>query len=434
LFLAGLFLCIATGGNLLYALAFGALCFTVYARYKGFSWREILRLQWEGVRKLGNILVILCLIGVITGLWRAGGAIPYIVYHAVDWIDPRFFALWAFLLCCLMSLLTGSALCTASIMGIVLMLLARSSGANEELTAGAILAGMFFGDRCSPMSSSANLVCTVTGTKLYDNIRSMLRTSAVPLLITLAGYILLSLGSAPETVNTEPVRELAAVFCLRLPAILPCAAILLLSLLRLDVKITMSVSVLLSAVTGVLLQGMSAADLLNTALWGYHCDGPLSQMLSGGGLLSMLRVVGIITLSFCYPGLIRATGLLDGFTGHIDKLARRLSPAAATVLVSLPVAMVSCNQNFGIILSSQLCSHCFDRRENAALAIENSIVLTAPLIPWNVAFAAPMAMFGLAGIGCLPYALYLYAVPLLYGAHHFLHLWARHHGFRAHSA
>jgi NhaC family Na+:H+ antiporter len=59
LFLAGLFLCIATGGNLLYALAFGALCFTVYARYKGFSWREILRLQWEGVGSWGTFLVIL---------------------------------------------------------------------------------------------------------------------------------------------------------------------------------------------------------------------------------------------------------------------------------------------------------------------------------------------------------------------------------------
>jgi NhaC family Na+:H+ antiporter len=180
LFLAGLCTCIVTGADLLYALLFGALCFIAYALRRGYRGRALLLLLWEGVAKLKNVVLILFLISIITGLWRACGAIPYVVYHAVGWIDPRRFALWAFLLSCLMSLLTGSALCTSSILGVILMLLARSVGADPLLTGGAVIAGSFFGDRCSPMSSSANLVCAVTGTKLYDNIRAMLRSAPSP--------------------------------------------------------------------------------------------------------------------------------------------------------------------------------------------------------------------------------------------------------------
>ena len=42
------------------------------------------------------------------------------------------------------------------------MALARSGGVSVAITAGTIVAGAYFGDRCSPASSSATLVAAAT--------------------------------------------------------------------------------------------------------------------------------------------------------------------------------------------------------------------------------------------------------------------------------
>ena len=63
LFLGGLALCIRTGVSLLWALAFGLLCFSGQAFRQGFRPREIIALWGRGVRTIGDILKIFVLIG-----------------------------------------------------------------------------------------------------------------------------------------------------------------------------------------------------------------------------------------------------------------------------------------------------------------------------------------------------------------------------------
>ena len=46
LFLAGLGLCIVTGIQILYALLFGLLCFSIYCLAKGYSARETGSMLW----------------------------------------------------------------------------------------------------------------------------------------------------------------------------------------------------------------------------------------------------------------------------------------------------------------------------------------------------------------------------------------------------
>lgn len=76
LFLGGLALCIRTGVSLLWALAFGLLCFSGQAFRQGFRPREIIALWGRGVRTIGDILKIFVLIGMLTAVWRSAGTIP----------------------------------------------------------------------------------------------------------------------------------------------------------------------------------------------------------------------------------------------------------------------------------------------------------------------------------------------------------------------
>ena len=131
---------------------------------------------WSGVRSVRNILIIFGLIGMLTAVWRASGTLPFIIHHTLQWVDPAYFILWVFLLCCLLSLLLGTAFGSVSTLGVIFMMLARSAGLDELATAGAIMSGIYVGDRCSPVSSSAALVCALTNTNIYANMRRMWTT------------------------------------------------------------------------------------------------------------------------------------------------------------------------------------------------------------------------------------------------------------------
>ena len=63
-----------------------------------------------GVKTIRNILMTFVIIGFLTGLWRAGGTIPTIVYYASGVIDPALIVLLTFVLNCLLSFFDGNEL------------------------------------------------------------------------------------------------------------------------------------------------------------------------------------------------------------------------------------------------------------------------------------------------------------------------------------
>ena len=145
-------------------------------------------MSWKGIKTAKNIFITFLLIGMLTALWRAAGTIPSIVSFCVGLMNPSVMIVMAFLLNCLVSVLTGTAFGTAATIGVICMTMAKAMGCKEILTGGAILSGVIFGDRSSPVSTSALLVSELTPTNNFDNIRLMVRTAFVPLILTCAFY------------------------------------------------------------------------------------------------------------------------------------------------------------------------------------------------------------------------------------------------------
>ena len=127
-FLAGLTFCVLTGTEVLFALLFGLVCFSLYSIRRGNSPGRTCSMLLEGASRVSNILIIFVLIGCLTASWRICGAIPFILYHAVSLIQPRYFVLCTFLLCSMMSFLTGTSFGTVSTMGVICMLISNAAG------------------------------------------------------------------------------------------------------------------------------------------------------------------------------------------------------------------------------------------------------------------------------------------------------------------
>lgn len=411
-FVLALAVCIVTGWSLLYALAVGYLIFCAYAWKKGYCLKEIWQMSLSGVSTVKNILLIFGLIGLITALWRASGTIPVIVCYASRLIVPSAFILLTFLLNMLLSVLTGTSFGTSATMGVICMSMGNAMQINPLYVGGAILGGAFWGDRCSPVSSSANLVCTLTETNLFENIRRMLKTAWVPTLMTCMIYYLLGCSENGGTVLLDVEAFFAESFRLHWCAVLPAAAILFLAAFRIPVKRTLGISAGLAFVLCLTLQQMKLSDLLWMLIFGYQTDNPqLASMINGGGLLSMLRATCIVMLSSSYAGIFEKTGLLHSIQERIAALSRRMTSFGGTLVVSVITSMIACNQTLAVMLTSQLCKDTEPDQERFAIALEDTVILLAALVPWSIAGAVPLNAVG-APMRSILFAFYLYFQPL----------------------
>ena len=411
LFAGLLFLSVGFGLPLTAALLGGWVLFFLYGLIRRHRPAALWRMSLRGVKTVGNILFLFLLIGMITALWRACGTIPFLIYHAAGLISPAAFFLLAFLLNALVSFLTGTSFGTAATMGTICMTMAMAMGLSPTLSAGAILSGAFFGDRCSPMSTSALLVAALTKTDIYKNIVLMMRTAAVPFALTCGIYLVCGLRISSGTFSGDLLKPFARGFSLHWSTLLPAAVIVVLSLFRVSVKRTMALSILCSAVLCVAVQGMDLSTLARTALLGYEpALDELKPLLTGGGALSMARPLCIVCISSAYSGLFEGTGLLDGMKKAAGRLARRVTPFGSLLAVSAGTCVISCNQTLAILLSHALCREQQSPQE-LAVGLENTAVILAPLVPWSIAGAVPLATIG-APVTALLAACYLYLIPL----------------------
>lgn len=412
LFCAALISCIAFNITIVPALLFGVLIFLIHGKLTGHTLKAMLTSGGRSMLDASVIVITFILIGILTALWRASGTVPYIVAHSTAVIRPHTVILLTFLLNCLMSLLTGSAFASAATMGVITMTLGTSMQVNPVFLGGAMLAGVYFGDRCSPVSTSAQLVTALTHTNIFTNIRLMAKTSLVPFLVSCAIYAALALLTHPSAGSLDIRSIFDSAFNLHWVCLIPALLLVMLTLFRLDVRIVMIVSILSALPICILTQHMSWQSIGESVLLGFHCsDTHAAALINGGGIVSMINVMLIVCISSSYAGFFRQTGLLDGAKQAVSSLAASVTSFGATMLTSIVTSAIACNQTLSIMLTHQLTDELEDREQTQAINLEDSAVVIAPLIPWSIAGAVPLASVGAPTLS-IALACFLYVLPL----------------------
>lgn len=418
LFLAAVVATLLLDVTLTWAVLLGIVLFTAYGAIKGTPLKDLWDAAWQQGKKMCAVLIIYGLIGCITGLWRSGGTIAFFIYYGTSLMTPRIFLLVSFLLTCLISYALGTSFGVVGTAGVILMALGRSGGVDPAVTAGTVLAGAYFGDRCSPASSSATLVAASTGTKLYDNLVMMRRTGWLPLAVSTAVYAVLSYLHPLQAVDDTLLRALADAFRLSPLVVIPAAVIVFLPLCKVSIRLSMAVSAVCALAVTVFLQKMSLLTALQTALLGYRGAGELGAILSGGGVLSMVECSVLAIGTGMYAGVLDRLGALDGLRRVTERMAERTGLFAACTASYAVTAAVFCNQSTGAVVVPQLLADTYHRRGatdgELAIDMENSGVVMAPLIPWNISVSIPLVMLG-ASARAIPYAVLLYVIPICYG-------------------
>ncbi|EYE88750.1 sodium:proton antiporter [Fervidicella metallireducens AeB] len=403
-----------------YPLIICYLIFFIISYKRKYSLKEIAIMSYNGGKKSFVVLKIFVLIGIITAIWMSSGTVPGIVYYGIRLLNPKFFILYAFLISSFVSFLLGTSLGTVSTVGIALIVMAKSGNINENMVAGAIIAGAYFGDRCSPMSSSANLVSNLTETDIFNNIKNMFRTSYIPFAISVIFYAVLSyfqpLNFSGKSIDTDIVK----IFTINWIVILPAVVILLASLLKINVKISMVLSIFTAIIISLYLQNYKISALISYMIMGFKLDTatPLQSIIKGGGLISMWKASLVVFVSCSLAGIFEGTDMLKNVEKLTSKSSTRKGLFKDTLLVSIMTAAFGCNQSIAVVLTNQIMGRTYTKKNidkyELALDIENTAIVLAALIPWNIAAFVPTSTMMVDTVRYLPFAFYLYLLPLTY--------------------
>ena len=412
-----LMLSVYRGINILYPLLIGLIIFITVAYKRGYKPKEIIGMILKGIRKSVLIISIMMLIGAIMSVWRASGTVAYVVYYGIRFVDPNLFILYAFLLSCVVSFLLGTSFGTVGTIGTILMVMVKGGDININIVAGAIMSGIYFGDRCSPMSSSANLVSVLTETGLYTNIKNMFRTTAVPFLIASIIYGILSFQNPLQLGENRIITGIVQTYNLNWVVSMPAIIILVLAFFKVDIKISMAVSILCGAAVAVFFQKETIGDVLKYIIMGYSRPEQsfLGDIMAGGGIISMINVVLIVLIAFSLSGVLEGASLLKFAGNLIIKLGKKAGIFAAVILTSIITGAFGGSQTLAVMLTYQLVRNMYDSagidKYELAVDLENTAIVMAPLIPWNIAGAVPAAALT-ADNSYVLYSFYLYLIPL----------------------
>src|SRR6478735_6052851 len=151
----------------------------------GYNWEEIETSIVKSISSAMGAMLILLVIGSLSGTWLLSGVVPAMIYYGLKVLNPTIFLFAACVVCCIVSLATGSSWSTIATVGIALLGIGKALGIHEGVIAGAIISGAYFGDKMSPLSDTTNLAHAMAGTDIFTHIRYMVITTVPTLTITL---------------------------------------------------------------------------------------------------------------------------------------------------------------------------------------------------------------------------------------------------------
>ena len=430
------------------ALLLSACVAALVGRRAGISWAQVQAGIIDGVALgLAPILILLA-VGMLIGSWILSGTVPAMIYYGVEVLNPSVFYAASAAICAIVAISIGSSWTVAGTLGIGLMGIAASFELSPAITAGAIVSGAYFGDKLSPMSDTTNLAAAATGVDLFDHIRHMLWTTLPSFAIALLVFALL--GSADATAPQEIAQlqqSITGEFTIGIYLLLPLILMLTLVYKRLPAFPAIVISALAGVVFALLFQPDAVLRLagggqetgiafaLLKGVWislfdGYASNSGnafLDDLLSKGGMSSMLNTVWLIICALGLGGALERTGIL----AYLLQLALRGvrstgSLITVTVMTCIGTNVLAADQFISIALPGRMYKEEYERRGLSALnlsrTLEDSGTLTSALIPWNTCGAYMSATLGIATVSYAPFAFFNLLCPLVACVYGFAHL------------
>ncbi len=408
----------------------GVLVAAVIGLKAGFTWKEIETGMLNGITNSLQAIVILCIIGILIGVWILSGVVPTLLYYGLKILHPTIFLPAALIICSITSLATGTSWGTTGTIGIALIGIGEGLGFPLPVVAGAVLSGAYFGDKMSPLSDTTNMAPAMVGTDLYTHIKHMSYTTGVSYGLTLVIEFILGFFYGGGQANLEKVNQILtgidAQFSINPLLLIPPALVMILAIRKIPAVPGIVIGILSAGILGAIFQGNTFGNLLSAAYGGYTSNSgveAVDNLLTKGGFESMMYTVSLVICAMMFGGIMEKTNQLRVVVSVILKKAQSTgSLISATVLTAIGANLILCDQYMSIVMTGKMYSQSYTdsglHPKNLSRAIEDSATVTANLVPWNSGGAYQAATLGVPTIAYLPFNFFCWLTPIvsmLYG-------------------
>lgn len=419
-------------------LILASITASIFAFLDGSTWKTIEKGMIESIMMSMQAIIILLVIGILIASWLSGGIVQAMIYYGLNIINPNFFFVSAVILSSIIALATGSSWTTIGTIGIALMGISNALGFDPAITAGAIVSGAYFGDKMSPLSDTTNLAPAIAGTTLFDHIKSMQYTTIPSFVIALIIYLVLGFNVTSSSVDLNQLEQIQAVlvesYNINYFLLLPPLLIIAMVKFKVPALPGLIVAVGLGILSTIIIQGnLNIENIMQSLHYGYEFSPDLlpatlivdpiiiedvTNLLTAGGLDSMMWTISLILCAMCFGGAMEASGFLPSVVSSFSsKTQTKTSLVTASIFTSIIVNILAADQYVSIVIAGRTYKASFRKLKLAprvhSRIIESGSTLTSPLVPWNTCGATIYGFLGVSSIAFLPYAFFNLINPLL---------------------
>jgi NhaC family Na+:H+ antiporter len=379
---------------LLVAAAFITGCMGLILRFK---WEDMERGIVDSIHKaMPAILIMLC-VGILIGAWIASGTIPMVIYYGLKLISPKFFLVTACFVCSLTSISTGTSWGTIGTLGVAFIGIAMGLGIPLGPAAGAIVAGAYYGDKMSPFSDVTNLAPVAAGSNLFDHIKHMMWSATPAWLIGMVVYFIVGLKYGGGDVESKSLmlitQTLKDNFNFNILLLLPMAVVFYFAATKKPTIPGMLFSSFIAGILAVIFQKASITEIATALNSGYEAHtgvAQVDQLISRGGMMSMMETQLVAFTAFSFGGIMQRTGMLQVLLDKVMKFANKVwSIVITTISASIVTALVTGSSYLSMIIPGELLAPIYKKEglaaKNLSRIIEESGAIIVPLIPWSMA-------------------------------------------------
>ncbi len=428
----------ALSGSNQFILLFTAAITALIGISEKVSYATIIEHIKKQISITSEALLILLMVGALTGTWLSSGVIPAMVYYGLGLLNAKIFLVACVLISIIVSLATGSSWTTSATIGVALIGISKTLGIPIGMTAGAILSGAYFGDKLSPLSDTTNLAASIAGTDLYTHIKYMLWTTIPSIGISLLFFIILGFTlETPESIASNSFEiDIKNAFNISGWLLLVPLAVFILIIKKVPAVVSLLFGALLGGIVTCIAQPkvilqVTEASVFN-AVSAYKgvlmaltndisipTTNPLLQdLFSAGGMQGMLGTIWLIICAMVLGGTLQAIGALNTLSNAILKIAKGTAGLiASTTGITILTNVTASDQYLSIVVPGKMFKNAYQDQklapENLSRTLEDSGTVTSALIPWNTCGAFHAKTLGVDVVDYAIFAIFNWVSPFM---------------------
>lgn len=313
-------------------------------------------------------IITMCLIYILAGAFsmvsKQMGGVDATVNLGLTLIPPKFVAAGLFIICCFLSIATGSSVGTIAALGPIAVGLAEKSGVPIPLMIATMVGGAMFGDNLSVISDTTIAATKTQGVDMRDKFRVNFSLAVPAAVLTL---ILLLIFGRPTTAPTTEALSFNII------KVLPYIFVLVAAIAGLNVFVVLLGGIIFSGIIGMAYGEFSALA------WTNHMYDGFSGMFE------------IFLLSMLTGGLahmVTQAGGMEWLLNKIKSMVRGKKSAEFGIgLLTMLTDMATANNTVAIIIDGPIVKDMsqefkVDPRRSASLMDAFSCVMQG-LIPYG---------------------------------------------------